>query len=413
LAAYELRNLHLDYCPPLHLQQLKRALVVRDEQKLVEDILKQFPARKFSMDKVLDRAKAIRRYPDSEVRTMVLRFAEDFMRLRRDMRNAQRLSALMERISLIRAEKTRDLSRLNNSLNEYSLPDEERPAEDRILSHAVIKADVRGSTQITQDLLARGLNPASHFSLNFFEPVRKVLGQYGAFKVFVEGDAIILAIYETESNRASQRAVAKACLLAREMLSIAQAYNMRAQANQLPKLELGLGIAFQDSPPTFWEDGDSKIMISRAINLSDRLSGCSKVALRMFKESASPFNVYLLQTILEGASEEEVQEFLIRFNLNGIELNALGFKKLSEEISLTEHEVECPMPWSVERQTIYLGQVPVGDHLEQLVIRKGTVRQLLPGGVVGQPGTHQYFEVCSGEKFMQFVKSQLAGAAKS
>jgi class 3 adenylate cyclase len=411
LASYELRNIHVDYCPPLHLQQLKRALVVREEQKLVEDILRQFPARRFSMEKILERARAIRRYPPEQIRTVVLRFAEDFMRMRRDLRNAQRLSALMERINLIRAEKTRDLSRLNNSLHEYALPDEERQDEDKILSHAIIKADVRGSTQITQDLLARGLNPASHFSLNFFEPVRKILEQYGAFKVFVEGDAIILGIYENESNKASQRAVAKACLLARDMLEIAQSYNQRAEANQLPRLELGLGIAYQDSAPTFWEDGDSKIMISRAINLSDRLSGCSKVARRLFGQKEIPFNVFLLQTIMEGTNEEEVQEFLVRYNLNGIELNALGFQKLQEEISLTTREIDCPMPWSNERQTLYMGEVPIGERLEKLVIRKGRVRQLMPGGVVGQPGSHEYFEVCVGPRFRQFLEGALANGA--
>jgi class 3 adenylate cyclase len=413
LAAYELRNLHVDYCPPLHLQQLKRALVAREEQKLVEDILQQFPARRFSMDKIVERSKAIRRYAPDQIRAIVVKFAEDFMRLRRDLRNAQRLNALMERISLIRAEKTRDLSRLNSSLNEYALPDEERQAEDRILSHAIIKADVRGSTQITQDLLARGLNPASHFSLNFFEPVRKILEQYGAFKVFVEGDAIILAIYENESNRASQRAVAKACLLAREMLEIAQSYNTRALANQLPPLELGMGIAYQDSAPTFWEDGDSKIMISRAINLSDRLSGCSKVARRLFGASNVPCNVFLLQTIMEGTNEEEVQEFLIRYNLNGIELNALGFQKLQQEISLTPREIECPMPWSAEQQTFYFGEVPLGERMEKLVIRKAKVRQLMPGGVVGQPGAHEYYEVCVGQKYRQFLEAQERQAAKS
>ncbi len=66
---------------------------------------------------------------------------------------------------------------------------------------------------MTQDLLARGLSPASHFSLNLHEPVKKLLDRYGAKKVFIEGDAIILAIFETEATRTYARAVAKACIL--------------------------------------------------------------------------------------------------------------------------------------------------------------------------------------------------------
>jgi class 3 adenylate cyclase len=405
LASYELRNIYLDYCPPVHLQQLKRALVQREELKLVEGVLKQFPAKQYSLQRIENLAGRLRKYPREQVRTIALRFAEDFMRLRRDVHNAQRLAAWMERINILRVEKTRELSRMNNSLNEFVLPDEARPAEDRVVNHTIIKADVRGSTQMTQDLLARGMNPASHLSLNFYEPLKRILDPYGAFKVFVEGDAIILAIYEHESNRASQRAVAKACLLAREMLAVAQAYNARAATTQLPKLELGVGIAFQDSAPTHWADGESRIMISRALNLSDRLSGCSKVAKRMLDGHTSPFNVFLFQTVMEGTTEEEVQEFLVRYNMNGIQLNEVGFQKLSEEIAFHEVDLECPMPWGQDRCTFYLGEVPIGEKLEPIVIRKGVVRQLLAGSKIGDPGTHAYYEVCIGPRVTELLEA--------
>ncbi len=39
-------------------------------------------------------------------------------------------------------------------------------------------------------------------------------------------------------------------------------------------------------------------------------------------------------TAMEGASAEELDEFLVRYNMNGIELNEEGFEKLAEEISL-------------------------------------------------------------------------------
>jgi class 3 adenylate cyclase len=410
LASYELRNVHLDYCPPVHLQQLKRALVIKEELKLVENILKQFPARQASLQRIADLSKAIRKYSPEQVRAVAVRFAEDFMRLRRDLRNAQRLTALLERVNLIQVEKTRELSRANSRLEEYLLPDEARPAEDRVVTHTVIKADVRGSTTITKELLSRGLNPASHFSLNFYEPVKRILDQYGAFKVFLEGDAIILAIYETESNRAGQRPVAKACLLAREMLAVAQSYNSREQSQQLPRLDLGVGIAYQASPPTIWADGDSRIMISRALNLSDRLSGCSKVARRILSDVSSPFNVFLFQTVAEEAGEEEIQELLIRYNMNGIELNGEGFGKLADEISLTRSEMDCQMPWGTERVQFFFGEVPMGDRLHQIIVRKGLVRQLLGGGKIGGVGTHFYYEVCTGTRFAQFLQEKMSAA---
>jgi class 3 adenylate cyclase len=400
LASYQLRNICHDYCPPIHLQQLKKALVSREELKRVEEILKQFPARQYSAARIEELSKKIRKTPREEVRTMVVRFAEDFMRLRRDTRNYERLSAAMERINLVRNERRRELSELNHSLYEFLLPEEARPAEDHVVTHTIIKADVRGSTKITQDLLARGLNPASLFSLNFYEPVKRILDRYGASKVFIEGDALVLAIYETESTRANQRAVSKACALARQILAVSTAYNEKPDTAELPRLELGLGIAFQGSAPTYWMDTDSRIMISRALNLSDRLSSCSKAAKRMLAENSSPFRLFLFQTMMEDVAEDEADEFLVRFNLNGVELNEEGFQKLREEISLTELEADCIMPWGKERVTFFRGETPVGEGLEPVLIRRGFIREMLPGGKIGQAGTRPYYEVCVSPKVL-------------
>jgi len=405
-----LRNICHDYSPPIHLQQLKRALVFREEAKRVEDILKQFPARRFSIDRLDEIAKKIRRIPRAEVRAVALRFAEDFMRLRRDTRNYERLTSAMERVSLVRNERMRELSRLNHSLYEFVLPQEARPVEDRVVTHTIIKADVRGSTKITQDLLARGLNPASLFSLNFYEPVKRILERYGAAKVFIEGDALVLAIFETESNRTEQRAVSKACALARQILAVSAAHNDRTEATELPRLELGVGVAYQGSAPTYWMDTDSRIMISRALNLSDRLSSCSKAAKRLLASHPSPFRLFLFQTMLEGVDEDEADEFLIRFNLNGVELNEEGFQKLQQEISLASVEADCVLPWGRERVTFFYGETPVGDGVEPVLVRHGFVRQLLPGGRIGPATAHSYYEVCTTPKAFEIAERLVAKA---
>jgi hypothetical protein len=412
LASYEVRNLHLEYTPPVHLQQLRKALVSREELKRVEDVLKQFPARQFSLKPLEDAARRLRRLTREDQRALVLRFAEDFMRLRRDLSDYQRLVSAMERVNLVRAERTREVSKMNRTLYEFLLPEEETPAEDHVVSHAVIKADVRGSTKMTQDLLSRGLNPASHLSLNLYEPVQKVLDRYGASKVFIEGDAIVMAIYETEANRMRQRAVAKSCLLARQIVGIAQAYNQRSESTDLPRLEIGVGVAFQNSPPTYWMDKDSRIMISRALNLSDRLSSCSKAARRLLGQHNSPFRLFVFQTTMEGITEEELDEFLLRYNMNGVELNEEGFQKLGEEISLTPLEADCQMPWGRERATIFSGLVPVGEALEPLFVRKGYVRQLLPDGKIGAAVSRAYYEVCTNPDLPELIGAARPGAPK-
>jgi hypothetical protein len=403
LASYEIRPIAADYCPPVHLQQLRKALVSKEDLKQVEQVIKHVPAKKLSLKAIEELARKIRRYSREEMQGFVLKFAGDFLRLRRDLRDAEHLTTCMERISLVTTEKARELSRLNNRLYECVLQDEARPEQDHVVSHVIIKSDVRGSTRMTQDLLSRGLNPASHFSLNLHEPVKKLLERYSAKKVFIEGDAIILAIFETESTVASARPVAKACILSRQILAVCNSYNERASDSDLPALELGLGVAFQGSAPTYWTDGDSRIMISKALNLSDRLSGCAKLAKRMLARQKSHFSVFQFLNTMEGASAEELDEFLVRYNHNGIELNEEGFQKLSEEISLESIETKLEMPWGKQNVTLYYGEVPLGESVELLVLRKGFARQLLPDGKIGDATTHPYFEVCTSPALYDLV----------
>jgi len=403
LASYEIRPIASDYCPPVHLQQLRKALVSKEELKQVEQVIKQVPAKKLSLKTIEELSKKIRRYSREEMQGFVLKFASDFLRLRRDLRDAEHLTTCMERVNLVTTEKARELSRLNNRLYECVLPEEARPEQDNVISHVIIKSDVRGSTRMTQDLLSRGLSPASHFSLNLHEPVKKLLDRYGAKKVFIEGDAIILAIFETESTVAYARPVAKACILSRQILSVCNSYNERASSTDLPALELGLGVAFQGSAPTYWTDGDSRIMISKALNLSDRLSGCAKLAKRMLAGQKTHFSVFQFLNTMEGASAEELDEFLVRYNHNGIELNDEGFQKLSEEISLESIETKLDMPWGKQSVTLYYGEVPLGESVELLVLRKAFARQLLPDGKIGGPTTHPYYEVCTSPALYDLV----------
>src|SRR6202166_1534882 len=395
LAGYEIRSLASDYSPPVHLQKLRKAVVSKEELKRVEQVLKHVPARKLSLKPIEDLSKKIHRYSREEVHALVLKFAGDFMRLRRDLRNAEHLTTCMERIHPVTTEQIRELSRLNNKLYECVLQEEEKPKADHVVSHVIIKADVRGSTKMTQDLLARGLSPASHFSLNLHEPVKKLLDRYAAKKVFIEGDAIVLAIFETEATQGNARPVAKACVLSKQILTVCNSYNDGAASTQLPALELGIGVAFQGSAPTYWIDGDARIMISKALNLSDRLSGCAKLAKRMLAGQKTHFSVFQFLTALEGASAEELDEFLVRFNMNGVELNDEGFQKLSEEISLEKLVAKLDMPWAKQDVTLYYGEVPMGESVELLVVREGLARELLPDGKIGKTSDHHYYEVCT------------------
>jgi Holliday junction resolvasome RuvABC ATP-dependent DNA helicase subunit len=117
--------------------------------------------------------------------------------------------------------------------------------------------------------------------------------------------------------------------------------------------------------------------------------------------------------MMEDVSEEEADEFLIRFNLNGVELNDEGFQKLQEEIALTSIDADCVMPWGKERVTFFVGETPVGEGVEPVLIRRGFVRQLLPGGKIGAAGTRAYYEVCTSPKVFELVEYLTATATAS
>ena len=190
-------------------------------------------------------------------------------------------SRALDSINLVANEKIRQLSAMNGTLYQFLLPDEQKSGEEKVVRHVIIKADIRDSSRLTRSLLERGMNPASYFSLNFYDPVNKLLTKYGAVKVFLEGDAIILAILEREGEPGL--GVGRASVLAREIIEIVRGYNQLVERAGLPGIELGVGISYQDSAPMYLMDGEQRIMISDALNESDRLSSCSKRVRKTMK----------------------------------------------------------------------------------------------------------------------------------
>ncbi len=205
-----------------------------------------------------------------------------------------------------------------------------------------------------------------------------------------------MAIYETQANRTRQRAVAKACLLARQILGHREAYNERAEGSEsaaartrcrrcIPEFSADL----LDGQGLAHHDFAARSICPTACRAAQRRrEDCSASTVRHSVSSC-------FQTAIEGTTEEELDEFLLRYNFNGVELNEEGFQKLSEEISLSASEAIGIFPWGRERVTFYSGLVPVGETLEPLLIRKGYVRQLLPDGKIGAAGSRAYYEVCA------------------
>ena len=266
------------------------------------------------------------------------------------------------------------LSRANHSLCEYVLPTERASGPKAIRNHVVLKADLRGSTALTAELLENNLNPASFFSLNFFGPINHLVEDFGATKVFIEGDAVILAIFEREVSGDPGRSVALACGLARKILEVVDTQNARSRAKGLPGLEIGLGIVFSDGAPAFLYDGEHRIMISRAINRADRLSSCSRdLRGSALAHIASGRGVEVVAIPDEKPSSDPEVDGLLRFNVNGIELDAPAFFKLKAELRM--HRVELPEPSGRGMGCFHAGRyADVKGRRHWVVVREAPVR---------------------------------------
>jgi len=410
VAAYEAAPLLAQYAPPLNPQQLKNSLISVEERRRVEALLEEHG--KLSAEDLHTAARRVKGARPAEKTRLAARFFSDFLRFHRDLRRLGVAVTAMETVNVLCGEKFRELSSVNNTLYEFLLPEEQKPVEDRVVHHVVLKADIRESTTLTRTLFERGLNPASYFSLNFYDPINKLLPKYDARKVFIEGDAIILALFEREGDAAV--GVAQTCVLAKEIVEVVTAYNERSRAAGLPSLELGIGISYQDSAPMYLMDGTRPIMISKAINESDRLSSCSKGIRQLLEKRDLLFNVFSFKTIDDADAGANADEFLLRYNIGGIHISRAAFEKLRTEISLRAFDLKVPMIWKNGTTRVYTGMAPLGQGLfHRIVVREGRIAHIDARDFALKQYTDQpYYEVCTHPRIYEAIESfQNAAAA--
>ncbi len=329
----------------------------------------------------------------------ILGLLQDVSSYRRKLKFFRFAHRAFNRLSILTTEDDIRLSRSAGTL--YQLPTSNEIEQDdaRICHHTILKADVRGSTTVTDELQAKGLNPASYFSMRFFNPINKILETYGANKVFIEGDAIILSFLEHENAPQQWYSVARACGYARDMIKITSSNNRYSTQMGLPLLELGVGICYSDEAPRFLYDGDHPIMISGAIGLADRMSGCSWNLRAALKKGL--FNVDVLR-IAEGDSQKgEKGQHYLRYNVNGINLDDAAFSKLQKEISLKS----LRMKLNNESYLFHVGQYPdAKGRKKDLVIREGKIGLWKDDSIHEDPDSNEsYYEVVVNRKVLPVV----------
>ena len=426
IASYEAVPLLAEYAPRVNPQQIKNALIFREEAERVEKMIAEGRLHSDRLFAAIGRVASCR---SSERSRFAARLLHDLICYHRDLRGLETLSSGFDSVNLVSDDKVRQLSSLNGMLYEFLPPEDQKPAEDRVLHHVILKADVRDSSRLTRSLMEQGMNAASYFSLNFYEPVNKLLAKYGATKVFLEGDAIIVALLEREGE--AMVSVGRTCVLAWEILSLLGDYNQLLQRSGLPQMELGLGIAYQDSPPLYLMDGDHRIMISDAINESDRLSSCSKRVRKKLAPDAGVFQVY---SVLIGgggnnkkndsaSADAGVEEMRLNYNVGGICLSEAAFRKLRQEISLSPWAVSprepgftgpgFTGPWVHAQREFFVGTVPIANGaFRKIVIRKNRIAQVDVRDLsILQWTDRYYYEVCANPAVYAALPGEKSAAA--
>ena len=422
VASYEAVPLLAEYAPRVNPQQLKNALIFREEAERVEKIIAEGRLHSDRLFAAVGRVASCR---GSERGRFAARLLHDLFCYHRDLRGLDTLTAAFDSINLVSDDKVRQLSTLNGMLYEFLPPEDQKPAEDRVVHHAILKADVRDSSRLTRSLMERGMNAASYFSLNFYDPVNKLLAKYGAAKVFLEGDAIIVALLEREGE--AMLSVGRACVLAWEIVSLLREYNKLLEGSGLPQMEVGLGIAYQDSPPLYLMDGEHRIMISDAINESDRLSSCNKRVRKKLAPDAGVFQVYSVQIGGGGnpnndsaSVEAGVEEMRLNYNVGGICLSEAAFRKLQQEISISPWAVDPSEsgfngPWIDGECEFFTGTVPIANGVfRKIVIRKNRIAQVDVRDLSILHWTDRwYYEVCANPAVYAALQDEQSAAAQS
>ncbi|MFK5970715.1 MAG: hypothetical protein QM487_11435 [Candidatus Marithrix sp.] len=413
LAAYETPQMYEFYFKLIKPELIYLALCgeIDDEiiAKKLQNQLRIRPLRysdnkSISINKLKQTKKHLRqlaRKPDNQV---LRRFITDFITYRRDIKYCNLIHEVMGQMNLLIDESDVQLSRSNNMLHEYFEPGEHKNSTESIRCHVILKADLRGSTTMTDELFRRGLNPATHFSRNFFNPINQLIEIFGAEKVFIEGDAVILSLFEYHKIPDQWSAVARACGLASHMLQVVNKQNEVSRKYDLPELELGIGICYLPESPKFLYDGKQRIMISPAIGNADRLSSCSwKLRKKYADKSDLLTNVMVFQQAPDDAFKDEKGMTTFRYNLNGVELAPEAFQKLHNEMAL--RHIKIRLPNDDYKTSFYAGYYPdMKGNSHEIVIREGYTKIWQEDHEDYPLTSIKYYEVVTHKKIINTIK---------
>lgn len=368
-----------------------------------------------AVDGVVDATALIRRIeqlrkehgrsPQMGRRQITARLAGDFLRLRRDLKYAWRALVGMDGIRLVSDKREQALALENHALQVFCRDGVDTGTRGTVVGHVVIKVDVRGTSEIAAQMRRRNVNPASHFSRYFYDPITRALDRYGAQKVVVEGDAVLLTVFEYGGDAVERMAVARACCLATSILEFADGMNAENDRIGLPLIEVGIGVAYADEPPTYLYDHSRKVMISSAINRARHLSSCHTL---LRQACPVPGDRGLCVAAPVHGDGDDAADTLVRYNVNGVELDADAFAHLHVELSirrLTSRDRKAG-----RQEVLYAGTCADAlDEAHLLVVRERGIRLWMGKQLLDtQDDGRRFYEVVADSRLIARVRDRLA-----
>ena len=398
-ASCEVKALYKEYCPPLVPQQILQFWVTPKASHDIEAQLQRaykIYGHSLSLESLKSVIKRLAKLTEVEKQQRLIEFMKGFVRYHRDLGNFNILRTAMDRVRLISDIKSYDLSKANNTLYEFLLPQEQESVVDEkpVQNHVAIKVELRGLADINRFFSVKGLHAASYFSQNLFDPISRVVSGYSAFKVEVGQSAIVLVLIERQGGRGKTSDISRACGLAMQLMTVIQCFNAENAKKQLPLLEVGVGVGYEDGPPVFLYDGESKITISKAIDDAAQLSACSRPLQGHFDKNKGPYNIYLTPVVGDTAATGDTA---LRFrcnNYNGIGLSRSGFSKLADEIDLEVFVCDLP-EFEKESSTLYKGKL-AGEEGKTplLIIREAQTPEI---------DAEKIYEICINAELYEFA----------
>ena len=352
-----------------------------------------------------ERFKVIRRESGSQRQPQLARLAGDILRLRRDLKLLAPTLAALARIRLLDDPEELRLSRENNSLQLFCKQSQLSDLRGSLIGHAIVRVDLRGANELVAGMAHRGLNPSAHFSRFLYDPLFSLLKRFDAQKIMVEAGTLVLATLQHTGEGGAQLAVARACALAKCLMEQIAALNGESERLGLSLLECSLAVAFDDAPPVFLYDQQRPVLVSKANTRARRMSSCHALLHRSCSLPAG--QRVCVATLLDAEGQSQRREQTLRYNVNGIELDAPAFARLHAEIAM--RKVRLRDPRSDKSIQLYVGQCTDGEgDLHWLVVRQGTVKLWMGRQLIEAPEQGAaFYEVVVDSALVERVRERL------